>query len=91
MMSGFGRDGEPELVNDLYETLLPKCRMCHRPATRSLKLKIVIGDPLYFCDEHELGSTDKWKEIGDTSYEDLYDAPLRRRALNYLKTHEVKT
>jgi hypothetical protein len=82
-----------DLIHALMEYLPGRCCVCDCPATRQIKMKLIIGDIPYFCDDH--GGDDKemtrasWQPY---EYIDLGEqAVLVRACKEYLNNVEQKT
>jgi hypothetical protein len=74
----------------LMDRLTTRCSVCKRPATRKVKLMVIIGEPPVYCDDHDYRHTAKGGSM-PFEMEDLEDARLVRACNEYLSKTEMKT
>jgi hypothetical protein len=74
---------EPKEIIRRLVARLPRCCCCDRPATRSGRGEVIIGDQRIFCDTHGFSDC-RTGVLTEVSYNDLEDADATRAALDLL-------
>ena len=81
-----------DLVHALMDFLPARCCVCMKPATRRIVMRLIIGEPPHFCDDHNADDNPTTLAWVPYEYTDLGNQTQLVRACNeYLNNTEQKT